>query len=79
MSKIFKDIKARKPHYDKLKDCNHDLIKRLKLTLKLKRPTIWKIYIEKNIFNWGLKQAIFFPAIKDAIYNNTAIKKNLNL
>lgn len=60
LRKIPTETKARKMHHDKLEDCNHNLTKILKSTPKMKKPTFWRTYIEKDIFDLDSKQAIFF-------------------
>lgn len=51
LRKIPTETKARKIHHNKLEDYNHNLTKTLKSIPKMKKPTFWKTYIEKDIFD----------------------------
>ena len=43
--------KPKKAHDDKVKSCNEDLTKARKNTTRVKKPTIQKKYVEKDIFD----------------------------
>lgn len=55
MSKVSIKTKIKKLHHDKLEHCDHNLTKTPKSTPKVKKPTIRKTYIKKNIFDQGPK------------------------
>lgn len=68
-----------KEHNKEVEECYLDLTKPATKKKQLPKTLVRKVYIEREVFIWGLKQEKAFNAIKTAILNNAVAGANPDL
>ena len=63
------ELKPKKPHDDEVEDCDQDLTRAPKRK-RAPKPTVQRKWVEKETFDWGLRQQAAFDAVKQAVSNN---------